>query len=85
VDPGERAALVERLTKDRRADDILLRFGKPAGASTRRASATSSRGRRVGVLSCFTDVTSDQVLAEQALRADEQRLAGRAALTRPTA
>ena len=87
VDPGERAALVERLTKDRRADDILLRFSKPGGrVHWARASATLiSVAGESAVLSCFTDVT-DQVLAEQALRASEQRLAEQsAALTRLTA
>ncbi len=87
VDPGERAALVERLTKTRRADDILLRFSKPGGrVHWARASATLiSVAGESAVLSCFTDVT-DQVLAEQALRASEQRLAEQsAALTRLTA
>jgi PAS domain S-box-containing protein len=87
VDPGERAALVERLTKDRRIDDVLLRFSKPGGrVHWARASATLiSVSGESAILSSFTDVT-DQVAAEQALRASEQRLAEQsAALTELTA
>jgi PAS domain S-box-containing protein len=87
VDPREREALVERLTREGRADDFLLRFGKPGGRIRwARASATLIQvAGESAVLSCFTDVT-DQVLAEQALRASEQRLAEQsAALTRLTA
>ena len=87
VDVRERMALVERLRKDRRADDVLLRFSRPGGpVHWARASATLiSVGGDPAVLSCFTDVT-DQVAAEQALRASEQRLAEQsAALTELTA
>ncbi len=87
VDPRERAALVERLTRDRRADDMLLQFSRPGGrARWARASATliTVEGESA-VLSCFTDVT-DQVVAEQTLRASEQRLAEQStALTELTA
>ena len=87
VDPCERAALVERLTKDQRVDDMLLRFSKPGGpVHWARASATLiSVSGESAILSCFTDVT-DQVAAEQALRASEQRLTEQsAALTELTA
>jgi PAS domain S-box-containing protein len=88
VDPRERAALVDRLRTDGRVDDVLLRFSRPGGGRVRwaRASATLiSVSGESAVLSCFTDVT-DQVAAEQALRASEQRLAEQsAALTRLTA
>src|SRR5918993_4408557 len=42
VDPRQRAALVERLTRDRRADDVLLQFSRPGCGRARwaRASAT---------------------------------------------
>jgi signal transduction histidine kinase/DNA-binding NarL/FixJ family response regulator len=87
VDPRQRAALVEHLKKHRRADDVLLQFSRPQGAPRwARASATliSVEGAPA-ILSCFTDVT-DQVAAEHALRASEQRLADQsAALTQLTA
>ena len=87
VDPRERATLVERLRADGRVDDVLLRFSRPGGRMrwARASASLISVSGESAVLSCFTDVT-DQVAAEQALRASEQRLVEQsAALTRLTA
>ena len=73
--PEERATLVERLQADGRAEDVLLQVGR-SGRGTRwlRASSTlvSVEGKPT-VLSVFNDVT-EQVNAEDTLRASEQRL-----------
>src|SRR5687768_1159706 len=72
VDPRERVALVDRLRSDGRADDVLLRFSRPRGRMrwARASASLISVNGESAVLSCFTDVT-DQVAAEQALRASE--------------
>jgi PAS domain S-box-containing protein len=74
-DPAERAVLVERLRKDGRADDVLLRVGHSDEPTrwARVASRLISFEGESAVLSVFSDVT-DQVAAEQALRGSEQRL-----------
>jgi PAS domain-containing protein len=81
VDSRPRAALVERLIRDRRVDDVLLQFSTPGGGRARWARESStviSVSGESAILSCFTDVT-DQVAAEQALHASEQRLAEQSA------
>src|SRR5687768_6563398 len=73
--PEERATLVDRLQADGRAEDVLLQVGR-SGKPSRwlRASSTlvSVEGQPT-VLSVFNDVT-EQVNAEDTLRASEQRL-----------
>jgi PAS domain S-box-containing protein len=87
TNPDERAVLVERLRRDTKADDVLLQVGQSAGR-TRWLRASSSLVSVEGeptVLSVFNDVT-EQVNAEQTLRASEQRLAEQSeALTALTA
>ena len=87
INPEERSLLVERLRRDGRADDILLQIGQSA-SPTRWLRASSSMVSVEGeptVLSVFNDVT-EQVNAEQYLRASEQRLAEQSeALTTLTA
>ena len=87
INPEERSLLVERLQREGRADDILLQIGQSA-TPTRWLRASSSMVSVEGeptVLSVFNDVT-EQVNAEQSLRASEQRLAEQSeALTTLTA
>jgi PAS domain S-box-containing protein len=87
TNPEERAALVERLGREANADDVLLQVGQSA-SRTRWLRASSSLVSVEGeptVLSVFNDVT-EQVNAEHALRASEQRLAEQSeALTSLTA
>ena len=87
TNPEERAGLVERLRRDANADDVLLQVGQ-SSSRTRWLRASSSLVSVEGestVLSVFNDVT-EQVNAEQALRASEQRLAEQSeALTTLTA
>jgi PAS domain S-box-containing protein len=87
VNPEERTALVERLRRGGKADDMLLQVG-PAGRPTRWLRVSSSLvsvDDEATVLSVFNDVT-EQVSAEHTLRANEQRLADQSeALTALTA
>jgi PAS domain S-box-containing protein len=87
IKPEERSALVERLRRDGRADDLLLQVGQSASRTRwlRASSSVVSVEGEPTVLSVFNDVTK-QVDAEQSLRASEQRLAEQSeALTALTA
>lgn len=87
TNPDERAALVERLRRDSKADDILLQMGQSVSRMRwlRVSSSVVSVESEPTVLSVFNDVT-EQVNAEQTLRASEQRLAEQSeALTALTA
>ena len=87
VDPSERAALAERVARDGRADNLRLRIRRPDGTpfwALFSARLVTYEGEPA-ILTVFTDIT-EQVKAETALRASEQRLAAQSsALTALTA
>jgi PAS domain S-box-containing protein len=76
ADPGARDRLVEAIRRDGRADNIPIHIGRPGGDR----SWVQANSRKVefgggpAILTVFHDIT-DQIVAEQALRASEQRLA----------
>jgi PAS domain S-box-containing protein len=87
TNPEQRAVLVERLRRDGKADDVLLQVGQAASRTRwlRTSSSLVSVEGEPTVLSVFNNVT-EQVDAEHALRASEQRLAEQSeALTALTA
>jgi len=87
TNPHERDALVERIQRDGRTEDVLLQIGHTPGRTRwlRASSSLVSVNGEPTVLSVFNDVTQ-QVAAEQTLRASEQRLAEQSeALTALTA
>lgn len=87
VNPADRQRLVEPLTRDGRADDVLLQLKRPSGdAFWARASARLVTWYdEPAVLTVFDDI-SKQLNAERALKASEQRLAAQSrALTTLTA
>jgi PAS domain S-box-containing protein len=87
VDPAERQQLVEPLTRVGKADDVLLHLRQPNGRTFwARASARLVTWQdEPAVLTVFNDI-SEQLNAERALKASEQRLASQsAALTALTA
>lgn len=87
VDPAERAELAERLRREGRADGLRVRIRRPDGTpfwALFSARLVTCDGE-LAILTVFTDI-SDQVAAETALRASEQRLAAQShALTTLTA
>jgi PAS domain S-box-containing protein len=87
VNPEERTALVERLRRGEKADDLLLQVGQSGRPARwlRVSSSLVSVDGEATVLSVFNDVT-EQVTAGHTLRANEQRLAEQSeALTALTA
>ena len=87
TNPRERSALVERLQRDGRTEDVLLQIGQTAARMRwlRASSSLVSVNGEPTVLSVFNDVT-EQVTAQDTLRASEQRLAEQSeALTALTA
>ena len=87
VNASQRAALVERLRQDGRADNMRIELRRPAG-DTFWAQASARLVTYKGepaVFTVFNDIT-DQVAAEQALTASERRLVAQSnALTDLTA
>jgi PAS domain S-box-containing protein len=87
VNPAERAELIERLTRDGRADHLRVQIRRPDGTpfwALYSARLVTYGGERA-VLTSFTDI-SEQVRIETTLKASEQRLAAQShALTTLTA
>src|SRR5690606_4040377 len=83
----ERAELADRLRREGRADGLRVRIRRPDGTpfwALFSARLVTCDGE-LAILTVFTDI-SDQVAAETALRASEQRLAAQShALTTLTA
>ncbi len=87
VDPSERQALADLITREGRADNLRLRIRRPDGTPfwALLSSRLVTYGGEHAILTVFTDI-SDQVAAETALRTSEQRLAAQSkALTDLTA
>jgi two-component system, sensor histidine kinase and response regulator len=87
VNPADRQRLIEPLIRDGRADDVLLQLQRPSGeAFWARASARLvTWDDEPAVLTVFDDI-SEQLNAQRALKASEQRLAAQSsALTALTA
>ena len=87
VNPDDRELLVEPLTREGKADDVLLQLRRPAGEPfwVRASARLVTWDSEPAVLTVFNDI-SDQLNAENALRASEQRLVTQsAALTAMTA
>jgi PAS domain S-box-containing protein len=74
ADPGARERLVEAIRRTGRADNIQIKVGRPL---TRAWVQANSRlvefGGEPAILTVFHDIT-DQIAAEDALRASERRL-----------
>jgi PAS domain S-box-containing protein len=87
VDPRERSELAERLARQGRVDNMRIQIRRPGGApfwALFSARLVMFSGEPA-ILTVFTDI-SEQVSAEGALRANEQRLAAQSnALTALTA
>jgi PAS domain S-box-containing protein len=87
VDPSQRQVLIDQLQAAGRADDVRVQLRRPDGRifwSQASARLVNYQGE-AAVLTVFNDIT-DQVAAEQALRASERRLAAQSeALTDLTA
>jgi len=87
VDPSQRQVLIDRLRVAGRADDVRVQLRAPDGRifwSQASARLVNYQGE-AAVLTVFNDIT-DQVVAEQALKASERRLAAQSqALTNLTA
>jgi PAS domain S-box-containing protein len=75
VDSAVRAALVEQVRRDGRTEDVLLQLALPGGRPmwARASSRLVTVNGEPAMLSVFNDVTK-QIVAEQTLRASEQRL-----------
>jgi PAS domain S-box-containing protein len=87
VNPDDRSLLIEPLTREGKADDVLLQLRRPTGEPfwVRASARLVTWDSEPAVLTVFNDI-SDQRSAENALRANEQRLAAQsAALTAMTA
>jgi PAS domain S-box-containing protein len=87
VNPDDRQRLVGPLTTDGKADDVLLELRRPTGETfwARASARLVSWNDEPAVLTVFDDI-SDQLTAERALKASEQRLAAQSsALTAMTA
>jgi PAS domain S-box-containing protein len=87
VNPADRQRLVEPLSRDGRADDVLLQLKRPDGDTfwARASARLVSWNDEPAVLTVFDDI-SKQLNAERALKASEQRLATQSrALTALTA
>ena len=87
VNPADRQRLVEPLTRDGRADDVLLQLKRPSGDTfwARASARLVTWNDEPAVLTVFDDI-SKQLTAERALKASEQRLAAQSrALTELTA
>ena len=87
VNPAQRAELADRLSREGRADHLRLQIRRPDGTpfwALFSARLVTCDGEPA-ILTVFTDI-SDQVAAEDALRANEHRLAAQSrALTTLTA
>jgi PAS domain S-box-containing protein len=87
VNPDDRQRLIEPLTREGKADDVLLQLRRPNGLEfwARASARLVTWEDEPAVLTVFEDI-SEQLKAEQALRTSEQRLATQsAALTAMTA
>ena len=87
VNPADRQLLVEPLTRDGKADDVLLQLRRPNGETfwARASARLVTWDNEPAVLTVFDDI-SDRLNAERALKASEQRLAAQSsALTALTA
>jgi PAS domain S-box-containing protein len=87
VNPDDRQRLVGPLTRDGRADDVLLNLRRPNGDTfwARASARLVTWHDEPAVLTVFEDI-SNQLNAERALKASEQRLAAQSrALTTLTA
>jgi PAS domain S-box-containing protein len=87
VNPADRQRLVEPLTRDGKADDVLLQLRRPSGETfwARASARLVTWDDEPAVLTVFDDI-SDRLSAERALKASEQRLAAQSsALTALTA
>jgi len=87
VDPAQRERLVEQLRRDGRADNVRLHIRRPSGEPfwAMASARVVTYDDEPAVLTVFTDI-SDQVAAEDALKASERRLVAQsAALTGLTA
>jgi PAS domain S-box-containing protein len=87
VNPADRQRLVEPLTRDGRADDVLLQLKRPGGDTfwARASARLVTWNDEPAVLTVFDDI-SKQLNAERALKASEQRLGAQSrALTALTA
>ena len=76
VNPADRQRLVEPLTRDGRADDVVLQLKRPNGDTfwARASARLVTWNDEPAVLTVFDDI-SKQLNAERALKASEQRLA----------
>jgi PAS domain S-box-containing protein len=87
ANPADRQRLVEPLTRDGRADDVLLQLKRPGGDTfwARASARLVTWNDEPAVLTVFDDI-SKQLNAERALKASEQRLGAQSrALTALTA
>ena len=87
VDPSQRQVLVDRLRHDGRADNMRVQLRRPNGRSfwSQASARLVTYQGEPAVLTVFHDI-SEQVAAEQALKASERRLAAQSdALTDLTA
>ena len=87
VNPGDRERLVGPLREHGKADDVLLELRRPSGETfwARASARLVTWQTEPAVLTVFDDI-SEQLTAERALRASEQRLAAQSsALTAITA
>jgi PAS domain S-box-containing protein len=74
ADPAARERLVEAIRRDGRADNVRLKVGRPLSRVWIHANARLVEfGGEPAILTLFTDIT-DQIAAEEALRASERRL-----------